>query len=140
MKPCDANAAASASTCYGMATRNANAAKPSMNAANSNGFILDERLAMPPMPAALRLPLHATGFPAGIGWMRRFVHPLPNYIMTIEKLQEALQGVIDGGMNNPTDKVVFRNCKERGELSEVDYVLTAVEPETLTLCWDDGHF
>ena len=60
--------------------------------------------------------------------------------MTIEKLQEALQGVIDGGMNKPTDKVVFRNWKGRGELSEVDYVLTAVEPETLTLCWDDGHF
>lgn len=60
--------------------------------------------------------------------------------MNIKKLQEALQGVLDSGMNKPTDKVVFRNWQERGKLSEVDYVLTAVEPETLTLCWDDGHF
>ena len=60
--------------------------------------------------------------------------------MTIETLQAALQNVIDSGTNKPTDKVVFRNWKERGELSEVDYVLTAVDPETLTLCWDDGHF
>ena len=60
--------------------------------------------------------------------------------MTIEKLQEALQGVIDGGMNKPTDKVVFRNQQSLGTLSEVYYVLTAVEPETLTLCWDDGMF
>jgi hypothetical protein len=60
--------------------------------------------------------------------------------MTIEKLQEALQRVIDSGKNKLTDKVVFRNQQTPGTLSEVDYLLTAVEPETLTLCWDDGNF
>lgn len=32
-----------------------------------------QRLAMPPMPAALRLPLFATGCPAGSGWHERLV-------------------------------------------------------------------
>lgn len=60
--------------------------------------------------------------------------------MTIEKLQEALKRVIDDGKNKPTDKVGFRNQQKPGIISEVDYLLTAVEPETLTLCWDDGMF
>jgi hypothetical protein len=74
--------------------------------------------------------------------LSRLVHPLPNYLktMTIQELQHQLQAVIDQGKNKPTDKVVFQNWKPQGVLSEVDYLLTAVEPETLTLCWDDGHF
>jgi hypothetical protein len=60
--------------------------------------------------------------------------------MTIEELQKHLQNVIDSGANQPSDKVVFRNERKPGTLSEVDYLLTAVEPKTLTLCWDDGMY
>lgn len=61
--------------------------------------------------------------------------------MTIKELQEHLTRLLKEKKNKPTDQVRFRHTiHESGPSSSVDYLLTAQEPRTLLLCYDDGHF
>lgn len=63
--------------------------------------------------------------------------------MEIQQLIKQLQSCIDEKSNKPTDVVVFHHTiiDHSGKgYSEVDYILTAQKPNSLVLCYDDGHF
>lgn len=62
--------------------------------------------------------------------------------MTVEDLQKILSKLVDEGKTQLNSEVVFRhNIHESSSVySSVDYVLFKQNPNTLVLCYDDGHF
>ena len=59
--------------------------------------------------------------------------------MSVEQLIRQLQQCLDEGKNKPTDEVRFLSASPPC-YKGMDYILTAQAPNTLTLCYDDGHF
>lgn len=63
--------------------------------------------------------------------------------MTIAKLKEVLDKVVEEGKATPDTQVCFRHCvKDYNDpyYSSVDYILTHQKPGSIVLCYDDGHF
>jgi len=62
--------------------------------------------------------------------------------MTVQKLQELLQELINNGTIKPDSELCFRHSIHESEsiYSAVDYVLVDQKPGVLALCYDDGHW